>query len=113
MLAKEQESRAFDGIIKPYRLLEEFTIQQFLMKLRQNKDVTVTSIERSNGCGCGCCGTVHHDLAPLTDEGCSLTGNYFIEAVYQEQEIQISFSDSGTITLFTTDPFLELTKLIR
>ena len=113
MLAKEQESRAFNGIIKPYKLLEDFTIQQFLMKLRQNKEVIVKSVERSNGCGCGCCGAVHHDLTPLVEEGCSISGSYFIEAVYQEKEIQISFSGNGIITLFTTDQFLELTKLIR
>lgn len=113
MLAKEQESTGFGGIIKPYRLLEGCTIQQFLMKLRRNKDVVVSAIERSNGCGCGCCGTVHHDLRELADASCSLSGTYFIEARYNEQEVQISFSDSGTITLFTTDPLLELTKIIR
>ncbi len=113
MFAKEQESTGFGGIIKPYKLLEDCTIQQFLLKLRRNKDVVVTSIERSNGCGCGCCGTVHHDLSEVMEDGCSLSGNYFIEARYKEQAVEISFSDSGTVTLFTTDPMLELTKFIR
>lgn len=116
MFAKEQESTGFGGIIKPYKLLEDCTIQQFLMQLRQNKDVVVTSIERANGCGCGCgCGgTVHHSMEEITGAGCALTGgSYFIEAVYREQNIEISFSGSGTITLFTEDPLLELTKIIR
>lgn len=114
MFAKEQESTGFGGIIKPYRLLEDCTIQQFLMQLRQNKDVVVTSIERANGCGCGCGGTVHHSMEELTGAGCALTGgSYFIEAVYCGQTIEISFSGSGTVTLFTTDPSLELTKIIR
>lgn len=114
MFAKEQESKAFDGIIKPYKLLEPCTIQQFLMKLRQNKAVTVTSIAQAGGCGCGCGGTVHQTPEHRMDADCTISGgSYFIEAVYGDQKVEIHFSETDTVTLFTDDPNLELAKLVR